>query len=130
MDPHVVAQTAEQVGHDLLEWIGFGTLVGLLAKAIMPGRDPGGAVATLAMGIGGSVIGSGLLMYFSEGRRVTPISPSGFGVALGGAILLLTFYRLFGGRLIPEGELRSPYALSRRRRGAQRVQQVVVRDDL
>ena len=33
----------------LLTWVGFGTLVGLLAKAIMPGRDPGGSIATLAM---------------------------------------------------------------------------------
>jgi len=35
-------------------WVGFGTIVGLMAKAIMPGRDPGGAVATLSMGVGGT----------------------------------------------------------------------------
>ena len=40
----------------VLEWVGFGTLTGLLAKAIMPGKDPGGAVATLAMGIGGILV--------------------------------------------------------------------------
>ena len=32
--------------HELLEWVGFGTLVGLAGKALMPGRDPGGAVGT------------------------------------------------------------------------------------
>ena len=45
-----------QMANLVLVWIGFGTLVGLLAKAIMPGKDPGGAVATLAMGVAGTVI--------------------------------------------------------------------------
>src|SRR4051794_38440952 len=95
---------AQQLANDLLTWVGFGTSVGLLAKAIMPGRDPGGAVATLAMGIGGSVIGCGTLMYFSNGQRVTPISPIGFLVATGGAFVLLFFYRLLGGRFFAEGD--------------------------
>ena len=93
-----------QIANTILVWVGFGTLTGLLAKAIMPGRDPGGAVATLAMGIGGSVIGSGTLMYFHGGARVTPISPIGFLVATGGAFLLLFFYRLLGGRFFVEGD--------------------------
>ncbi len=87
----------------LLAWIGFGTIVGLLAKAVMPGRDPGGTVATLLMGIGGSVIGCGVLAYFSEGTRVTPISPIGLLVATGGALVLLFFYRLLGGHFFIEG---------------------------
>ena len=33
--------------NELLRWVGFGTLTGLAAKAIMPGRDPGGAVGTM-----------------------------------------------------------------------------------
>ncbi len=96
--------TATQLANDLLTWIGFGTLAGLLAKAVMPGRDPGGAVATLMMGIGGSVIGSGVLMYFWEGHRVTPISPIGFLVATTGAFVLLLFYRVFGGYYFVEGD--------------------------
>jgi uncharacterized membrane protein YeaQ/YmgE (transglycosylase-associated protein family) len=88
---------ASQWAHDLLLWVGFGTLVGLLAKAIMPGKDPGGAIATLAMGIGGTVIGCGTLAYFVEGQRVTPISPTGFAVATGGAFIILFFYKLLGG---------------------------------
>ena len=35
--------------NELLRWVGFGTLTGLAAKAIMPGRDPGGAVGTMLM---------------------------------------------------------------------------------
>jgi uncharacterized membrane protein YeaQ/YmgE (transglycosylase-associated protein family) len=96
----------EQWAGDLLTWVGFGTLVGLLAKAIMPGRDPGGSIATLLMGIGGTVIGCGTLMFFYDGQRVTPISPVGFLVATGGAFILLFFYRLLAGRFFQEGERR------------------------
>jgi uncharacterized membrane protein YeaQ/YmgE (transglycosylase-associated protein family) len=97
----------EQVGqwvNDVLVWIGFGTVVGLLAKAIMPGRDPGGTVATLAMGIGGTVIGCGTLAFFYEGQRVTPISPLGLAVATAGAFILLFFYRILGGYWFVEGD--------------------------
>jgi uncharacterized membrane protein YeaQ/YmgE (transglycosylase-associated protein family) len=98
-----VEQLLSQWANDVLVWIGFGTVVGLVAKAIMPGRDPGGSIATLMMGIGGSVIGCGTLMYFYGGERITPISPLGFAVATGGAFILLFFYRLLSGRLIHEG---------------------------
>jgi uncharacterized membrane protein YeaQ/YmgE (transglycosylase-associated protein family) len=97
-------ESIQQLAHDILAWIGFGTVVGLVAKALMPGRDPGGAVATLLMGIGGAVIGAGTLMFFWEGGRVTPMSPLGFAVATGGAFLLLGFYRLLGGYFFHEGE--------------------------
>ncbi|HEX3654674.1 MAG TPA: GlsB/YeaQ/YmgE family stress response membrane protein [Pirellulales bacterium] len=104
MDQAELFKTMHEVANDILLWIGFGTLAGLLAKAIMPGRDPGGAVATLLMGIGGSVIGSGVLTYFWEGHRVTPISPEGFVVATAGAFVLLFFYRFFRRDQYIEGE--------------------------
>jgi uncharacterized membrane protein YeaQ/YmgE (transglycosylase-associated protein family) len=117
-------QLFQQWANDILVWIGFGTLVGLLAKAIMPGRDPGGAVATLVMGIGGTVIGCGLVSYFLNGQRVTPISPLGLAVATGGSFILLFFYRLLAGKFLPEGDrpkyrVRAPHA---RRRNAEVVQ--------
>ena len=59
MDKIDAIALAQQWANDVLIWVGFGTIVGLAAKAIMPGRDPGGAVATLAMGVGGSIIGCG-----------------------------------------------------------------------
>jgi uncharacterized membrane protein YeaQ/YmgE (transglycosylase-associated protein family) len=99
-----LATTAQQWANDVLVWVGFGTLVGLMAKAIMPGRDPGGAVVTLAMGVGGTVVGCSALMYFSNGDRVTPISPLGFVAATAGAFVLLFFYRLLGGRFFMEGD--------------------------
>jgi uncharacterized membrane protein YeaQ/YmgE (transglycosylase-associated protein family) len=97
-------EVARLWANDILVWIGFGTLAGLLAKAIMPGRDPGGAVATLAMGIGGVVIGCGSVTYFMDGPRVTPISPVGFLTATAGAFVLLFFYRLLSGRFFREGD--------------------------
>lgn len=91
-----------------LTWVGFGTLTGLFAKAIMPGRDPGGPIATLAMGIGGSVIGCGMLSLFFEGYKVSPLSPLGFAVATGGAFIILFFYRLLSGHVIDESQPSAP----------------------
>ncbi|HUE73485.1 MAG TPA: GlsB/YeaQ/YmgE family stress response membrane protein [Pirellulaceae bacterium] len=103
-DPQLMTQLA-MIARQVLEWVGFGTLVGLLAKAIMPGKDPGGAIATLAMGIGGTVIGCGILSYLSQGKTlVTPISAAGFCVATGGAFVILFFYKLLGGYYFREGE--------------------------
>ncbi len=104
----------------ILMWIGFGTITGLMAKAIMPGRDPGGAVATLCMGIGGAVIGCGVLAYFWEGARVSPITPIGFVVAIAGAFVLLFFYRLLAGYWFIEGEVPRPRYAHRHSRGRRR----------
>ena len=106
MENLMLPEAAQQWADLVLTWVGFGTLTGLLAKAIMPGRDPGGAVATLGMGVGGTVIGCGTLTYFSEaGTRISPISPLGFVVATGGAFILLFFYRLLAGYWFVEGDV-------------------------
>lgn len=93
---------AQQAAHELLVWVGFGTLVGLTAKAIMPGRDPGGAIGTLLMGIVGSLIGCGCLLLFDTSYKITPISPVGFIAGTTGAILLLVFYRILSNSYIIE----------------------------
>lgn len=104
------SEAVQAAANDVLIWVGFGTLVGLLAKAIMPGRDPGGTIATLMMGIGGTVIGCGLLSFFFEGKRVSPISPLGFVVGTAGAFILLFFYRVLGGYFFREGGTAPPGA--------------------
>jgi uncharacterized membrane protein YeaQ/YmgE (transglycosylase-associated protein family) len=83
--------------HEVYLWTGFGTLVGLLARALMPGKDRAGALTTVLLGVGGAVIGSALLAYFWEGYHVTPLSPVGFCAAVAGAFILLLFHRLIGG---------------------------------
>jgi len=111
----------------VLVWIGYGTLTGLLAKGLMPGRDPGGAVATLCMGIGGAVIGCGIFALFSETARVAPVSPIGFAVATCGAFILLFFYRLLAGHFFLEGDVRPPHVRYRaRRRRRRRVYDAVI----
>src|SRR5262249_45888398 len=112
MDNQAFLEQLQQITNLVLVWVGFGTLVGLLAKAIMPGRDPGGAVATLAMGIAGTIIGCGIVSFFWKGHVVSPISPLGFCVATAGAFVLLFFYKLLGGYYFVED--RGP--LVRRRR--------------
>jgi uncharacterized membrane protein YeaQ/YmgE (transglycosylase-associated protein family) len=100
-DPNL-AQVLDHAAHELLIWIGFGTLVGLTAKAIMPGRDPGGAIGTLLMGIVGSLIGCGVLLLFDTNLRITPISPLGFAAGTGGAFLLLIFFRILSNSYVVE----------------------------
>jgi uncharacterized membrane protein YeaQ/YmgE (transglycosylase-associated protein family) len=121
VDNAQLLEAVQRTAHDLLTWVGFGTLAGLLAKAIMPGRDPGGTIATLLMGIGGTVIGSGLLMFFTGGQRVTPISPIGFCVATGGAFIILAFYRILGGYWFREATPLPPQAPNYARRVVRRT---------
>ena len=111
----------ERSCHELLEWVGFGTLTGLAAKAIMPGRDPGGAVGTMLMGIAGCIMGCGTLMFFIEGAKVTPISPLGFLAATGGAFVILMFYRILAGGFFTESEGDGTLHRSTRRRRRRRL---------
>ena len=82
-----------------LTWIGFGTVCGLAAKAVLPGRDPGGAFVTFLLGIGGALIGSAIYTLASGSRIRDLISLSGFAVAIGGALVLLISHRLLSGRM-------------------------------
>ncbi|MGE3804775.1 MAG: GlsB/YeaQ/YmgE family stress response membrane protein [Gemmataceae bacterium] len=115
----------QQGVQNLMIWIGFGTLAGLAAKAVMPGRDPGGTVATLLTGIVGSLVGVGMLAYFM-GSHVSPISLIGFVAAVGGALILLFFYRVLVGRVFREGEYET---VRRGRRSFARRRRVTVMDD-
>ena len=75
----------------ILGWIVFGLVVGALAKLVMPGRDPGGIVITILLGIAGALVGGflgRLLGLYREGE------PAGFFMALVGSVLLLYVYRL------------------------------------
>ena len=110
-----MAQLAEYANL-ALTWIGFGTVVGLAAKAVMPGRDPGGPVATLLMGIAGTLIGCAILKYFYPSQNIQPISLQGFSVGSAGAFVLLAFYKVLGGYWFIEGEQTTLRSRRRRRR--------------
>ena len=108
--------------NDILVWVGFGTIIGLVAKGIMPGKDPGGSIATLGTGVGGTIIGCGIFSFF-VGSRVTPISAAGFLVATFGAFVILFFYRMLAGYYFEEGEtnLKIHHLMRRRKRTTKRA---------
>jgi len=93
----------------IIGWIIFGLIAGLIAKAIMPGRDPGGVIITILIGIAGSIIGGFVgQALFGYGRAVNDsndLSRPGFLMSLVlsvvGAIVLLGVYRLIKGRSNP-----------------------------
>ena len=108
--------------HEALTWIGFGMVSGLLAKAILPGRYPGGAVVTLVLGLGGALIGASMYAWAGGDRIRDLITPIGFAVAVGGAMVLLLVHRLCSGRIGGADErgsrdtrLRGPHYRNRRR---------------
>ena len=79
----------------VIGWIIFGLIVGAIAKLVMPGRDPGGIIVTMLLGIAGALIGG------SIGRALGWYGPNdgaGFLMSLFGAILLLWMLRMVVGR--------------------------------
>ncbi len=76
----------------ILAWIVVGLIAGVLAKLIMPGREPGGFAGTILIGIAGGVIG-GLIVGLVGGRGVTGINIWSVLVATLGAVILLAIYR-------------------------------------
>jgi uncharacterized membrane protein YeaQ/YmgE (transglycosylase-associated protein family) len=80
----------------ILGWIVFGLIVGIVAKLLMPGRDPGGIIVTMLLGIVGALLGGfiGRAMGFYG-----PNDGAGLFVSILGAIAVLLIYRLaIGGR--------------------------------
>ncbi len=75
----------------VLGWILFGLVVGAIAKLLMPGRDPGGFIVTILIGIAGALLGGFLgraMGWYREGE------PAGFLMSLIGAVVLLVIYRM------------------------------------
>lgn len=78
----------------VLLWIGFGTVVGLIAKILLPDGEPRGVFGVLVIGITGSCIGPALVMQLRKPESFQPISPLGFVVSLLAALILFLVYRL------------------------------------
>ena len=92
---------------DILGWIVLGLIAGAIAKAIMPGRDPGGVLMTMLIGIAGSLIGGFLGRALFDYGTVTDggdVSEPGFlmslVMAVVGSIVLLALYRLIKGQSV------------------------------
>jgi uncharacterized membrane protein YeaQ/YmgE (transglycosylase-associated protein family) len=82
-------------GYGWLSWIIIGGLAGLIAKFLMPGRDPGGCIITILLGIAGAFVAGWLgqaVGWYREGEG------AGFLAAIVGALIILGIYRLVAGR--------------------------------
>jgi len=81
--------------HGWLAWIIIGGIAGLIAKAIMPGRDPGGCIVTIVLGIAGAVLAgfAGQMLGMDPDNR-----GASWIAAIVGAIVILFIYRMIAGR--------------------------------
>jgi uncharacterized membrane protein YeaQ/YmgE (transglycosylase-associated protein family) len=77
----------------IIAWIVLGLIAGALAKLIMPGRDPGGIIVTILIGIAGALLGGWIFSLFGGGG-VNGLNIGSIIVAVVGAIILLAIYRM------------------------------------
>ena len=92
---HPLVEASRAVG--ILSWIIVGLIAGVIAKLLMPGRDPGGCIITMLIGIVGAILGGFIVGLFVKGDVVTGINVTTILVAVLGAIILLVVYRVFAG---------------------------------
>jgi uncharacterized membrane protein YeaQ/YmgE (transglycosylase-associated protein family) len=81
----------------IISWIVVGLIAGILGKLIMPGRDPGGFIITILIGMAGALVG-GFVVRLLGGVGATGFNIWSILVATLGAIILLAIYRLIAGR--------------------------------
>jgi len=82
----------------LLAWIVLGLLAGLIARVLLPGRDPGGCIVTVVIGIVGALLGGWLSTFFGYGGLSGRLDWRNLIIAVIGSIVLLLIVRLFRGR--------------------------------
>ncbi|UCE55125.1 MAG: GlsB/YeaQ/YmgE family stress response membrane protein [Desulfobacterales bacterium] len=76
----------------VLSWIILGLIVGIIAKFVIPGKDPGGIFITIILGIAGAFVGGFIGSALGLGS-VTGFDIRSLLIAVGGSILLLIVYR-------------------------------------
>ena len=83
----------------IIGWIILGLLAGLIAKAILPGEDPGGIIVTTLLGIVGAIFGGFITKLLGFGDPIDEFFDlSTWLGAIIGAVLLLLVYRMLAGR--------------------------------
>ncbi|MBA3669734.1 MAG: GlsB/YeaQ/YmgE family stress response membrane protein [Sphingomonas sp.] len=81
--------------HGIIAWIVIGGIAGAIAKFLMPGRDPGGCIITILLGVAGAVVAGYVgqqIGWYKDSQG------AGFIAAIVGALVLLLAYRLIAGR--------------------------------
>lgn len=79
---------------NILFWIAFGLVAGIVAKLLLPGRDPGGCIVTMLLGVLGAFVGGFLYTTLTNKPYVAQFDLGSFFVAVGGSIVVLLLYRL------------------------------------
>jgi uncharacterized membrane protein YeaQ/YmgE (transglycosylase-associated protein family) len=86
----------------IISWIVFGLIAGAIAKALMPGKDPGGCIITMLLGVAGAVVGGFVAQMLQMGGPSSGLGDHGFLVRLAfavvGAVIILAVYRAIAGR--------------------------------
>ena len=88
----LAAGVGKEFAMGILSWIVLGLIVGVLAKWIMPGDDPGGVFVTILIGIAGAFVGGFLATQLGLGS-VSGFNLGSLAIAIGGSLLLLFAYR-------------------------------------
>lgn len=87
---------------NIISWLIFGLIAGVIAKLLMPGKDPGGCLVTSLLGIAGAFVGGFVARALGLAGGSHRIGDRGFLVQLGlavlGAIIILAVYRLLSGK--------------------------------
>jgi len=81
----------------LLAWVGLGSVIGLIASAMLAGRRAAGSTVTVVVAVIGTLLGCGMLQYTDPGSDIRPMSHQGLVVGITGAVVLLMFFSLLGG---------------------------------
>lgn len=76
----------------IVTWIVLGLVAGVLAKMVMPGKDPGGAIVTIVLGIAGALVGGFIGTQLGFGN-ISGFDLRSLAIAVGGAMLLLFLHR-------------------------------------
>lgn len=82
----------------ILTWIVFGLIAGVIAKLLTPGRDPGGCIITMLLGVAGAFVGGFLYQQLTGRQQMMQFDLGSLLVAVLGAVVLLLVYRLLAGR--------------------------------
>lgn len=88
--------------YNLISWIVFGLIAGVIAKLLMPGKDPGGCIVTILLGIAGAVIGGYVAELLKLAGKTGEFGDRGFLIRMAfaviGAIILLAVYRMLASK--------------------------------
>ena len=95
------ARCDDEIGGErvnILAWLVTGLIAGLIAKALVPGNDPGGLILTILLGIAGALVGGFLSVALGFGDGIDDFDIGTIFLAVVGAVLLLFGYRLLTNR--------------------------------